>query len=85
MRVVLGIDRSCPELCGHLAEMPPRQRAERLRALATIGLLVVSGRAQLLSPSMTPVGSLTTPDLGITSRIKALQRSIVRSTRDAGD
>jgi len=85
MRVVLGIDRSCPELCGHLAEIPPRQRAERLRALATIGLLVASGRAQLLSPPMTPAGNLTPPDSGVASRLTALKRSIVRSTRDAGD
>ncbi|MFO1432916.1 MAG: hypothetical protein U1F76_22850 [Candidatus Competibacteraceae bacterium] len=43
---------ACPELLAELRQRPPRARAERLRTLATLGLMTL--RAGALAPPLAP-------------------------------
>lgn len=43
LRVVLNVTKASPELLAAIEGVPPRLRAERIRALATLGLIAVSG------------------------------------------
>jgi hypothetical protein len=43
MRIVLSVTKANPELFEALESVPPRLRAERLRILATIGLMASKG------------------------------------------
>lgn len=45
MRVVVKLSPSLRELVADLEEVPPRDRAERLRTLAAIGLTLMKGQA----------------------------------------
>lgn len=46
MRVVVTIQqKTAPELFAHLSSLPPRSRSERLRLLATLGLVARAGDA----------------------------------------
>jgi len=42
-RIVVFLNEGYPELAASLAEIKPRHRAERLRALASVGLAVLNG------------------------------------------
>lgn len=61
--VVLLSETGHPELSGELASLPARQRAERLRTLATVGLLFTKGRQPipLQSSPQTPVTEMVPP------------------------
>lgn len=43
-----------PELITDIGRLPPKQRTERFRALASIGLLVLSGRFQIRTSGVSP-------------------------------
>jgi len=43
IRIVLTITEASPELYAALRDVPSRQRAERVRTLATLGLAAVGG------------------------------------------
>lgn len=79
MRIVVGIEQAHPELALHLLEITPRQRAERLRVLATIGLLLARG-AQ--SHHTARGKDLTTTGTGVASARNALKRRLLGSSQD---
>ncbi|NMT92731.1 hypothetical protein HKB31_02840 [Vibrio alginolyticus] len=69
MRVVVNIPPgSRPELLKELEKTPPRERAERLRMLATFGLIHMS--QPNLSTTSVPVDGLA-PDGEVTSKSTA--------------
>lgn len=51
IRIVLAVTEASPELYAALEKVPARLRAERVRALATIGLLIAAGSAAGIKPS----------------------------------
>lgn len=50
IRIVLTVTQASPELYAALQQVPARLRAERVRALATLGLVVASGGAVGIKP-----------------------------------
>ncbi|HCE2224766.1 TPA: hypothetical protein NGT43_000859 [Vibrio parahaemolyticus] len=71
MRVVVNIPPgSHPELLKELEKTPPRERAERLRMLATFGLIQMN--QPNLSTTSVPVDG-NAPEVEITSVSKALE------------
>lgn len=77
MRIVVGVEHAHQELAIHLLEIPPRQRAERLRVLATIGLLLARGAPD--HPATAP-DELTTTRPGIASARSELKQRLLRSS-----
>lgn len=58
MRVVVNIPKgSHPELLHELQKAPPRERAERLRMLATFGIIQMIQANTRFDPSSTEKGS----------------------------
>lgn len=65
MRVVVNIPPgSHPELLRELEQTPPRERAERLRMLATIGLLNMGQPKGLPQPSSTELSQPPSEETG---------------------
>ncbi|MBN2701024.1 MAG: hypothetical protein JXR29_06210 [Methylothermaceae bacterium] len=51
IRIQMMISKKiCPELHAQLAAIPSRHRSERLRLLATVGLLTLQGEMQQANP-----------------------------------
>lgn len=57
IRIVLTVSEGSPELYAALANMPARLRAERVRALATIGLAALNGGQPLIHKTTQEVVS----------------------------
>lgn len=62
IRVVLNVSAASPELREELEVIPLRHRAERIRSLATLGLMVARGGVSVASG-----GSIATASENITS------------------
>jgi hypothetical protein len=62
IRVVLTTTPANPELFADLSEVPARLRAERVRTLATLGLVALSGGIALTRP--TALASTETEERG---------------------
>ena len=74
MKVIVTITAdSHPELAAALAGMAPRQRAERLRLLATVGWVITQGRH-----TVTPALSLSEP----TASVGLVAVAVGRETTD---
>lgn len=77
IRVVLTVTTASPELYAGLKEVPARLRAERVRMLATLGIMAVAGGGATSTTS--GIGS-TEPikdrDLGVSHRAFALAKSL---------
>lgn len=51
IRIVLTVTQASPELYAALQAVPARLRAERVRTLATLGLVIASGGAVGIKPA----------------------------------
>ena len=51
IRVVLNVSAASPELRNELEAIPLRHRAERIRSLATLGLMVARDQIRVISGS----------------------------------
>ena len=51
IRILLSVTEGSPELYAALNTIPPRLRAERVRALATIGVAAISGDKNSSDPA----------------------------------
>lgn len=86
MRLVVNVTEATRELLNDLEKCPPRKRAERLRALAMVGLMTKSGSQTQLQqvvedrvvPSTTP-GPEPVADAETAKRQQKLKQSLIGS------
>lgn len=76
IRVIVVVSEAYPELSQDLASIPPRLRAERIRALATMGLGVLwGGLRQRVTQEAEPSKDVST---GSTSSAQPAVRAAAR-------
>lgn len=82
MRIVLTVTDANPELCAELEKIAPRLRAERIRTLATLGIVAAqeARKAVDLSTSASPPDAAS----GAVSKESDADRA-VRFAKSLGD